>query len=120
MPVQRSVKIVVVGDGAVGKTCMLITHVEGTMPTEYVPTVFENHTISHAVEETKEVVSECRACQRDGSVVVDVGVIVVVVVFIVVAAAILLLLLLLLLLPQLLLQLLLLVLYAVFFCCCCW
>ena len=55
MPVQRSVKIVVVGDGAVGKTCMLMSFVTGRVPEEYVPTVFENHTVSHAVGE--EVVS---------------------------------------------------------------
>ncbi|KAK9382178.1 P-loop containing nucleoside triphosphate hydrolase protein [Kockiozyma suomiensis] len=37
-------KVVTVGDGACGKTSMLMTYVKGIFPTEYVPTIFENHT----------------------------------------------------------------------------
>lgn len=36
-------KIVIVGDGNCGKTCLYVTYVEGKMPEHYVPTVFETY-----------------------------------------------------------------------------
>lgn len=57
---MQTIKCVVVGDGAVGKTCLLISYTTNKFPSEYVPTVSEMNHFNLADENSKI----CRAVLR--------------------------------------------------------
>jgi small GTP-binding protein len=48
---SRKVKVVVVGDGAVGKTCLLWAYSRQEIPPDYVPTVFDNYVVKLQVND---------------------------------------------------------------------
>ena len=48
---DQTIKCVIVGDGAVGKTCLVLTYTTKKIPSEYIPTVFGNFGVTFKVGE---------------------------------------------------------------------
>uniref|UniRef100_A0A8C4NML2 Ras homolog family member U n=1 Tax=Eptatretus burgeri TaxID=7764 RepID=A0A8C4NML2_EPTBU len=65
MKARRQLKCVLVGDGAVGKTSLVVSYTTNGYPTEYVPTALDNYSASVNVDGTPVRLQLCDLAGQD-------------------------------------------------------